>query len=111
MLITFEGKRVIVAGAARGIGHAIVVAFAENGGAVTACDRLFEDVETYAGPAKSGPGAIRAAKVDVTDKASVQSVVAGVGGPGYVLVYVAGCIRGQRQSPLEAVPLEEFHGI
>ena len=54
MLITFDGKRVIVAGAARGIGHAIAVAFAENGGKVTACDRLFEEVEHYAGPAKTG---------------------------------------------------------
>ncbi len=31
MLITYQGKRVIVAGAARGIGHAIAVSFAENG--------------------------------------------------------------------------------
>jgi NADP-dependent 3-hydroxy acid dehydrogenase YdfG len=44
---------VIVAGAARGIGHAIAVAFAENGGEVTACDRLFEEVEQFAGPAKT----------------------------------------------------------
>ena len=111
MLITFEGKRVIVAGAARGIGHAIAVAFAENGGAVTACDRLFEEVETYAGPAKAGPGSIRAAKVDVTDKASVQAVVDGAGGPVDVLVYVAGGIRGQRPKPLEEVPVEDFHQI
>src|SRR6478672_7757393 len=111
MQITFEGKRVIVAGAARGIGHAIAAAFAENGGAVTACDRLFEEVETYAGPAKSGPGAIRAAKVDVTDKASVESVVADIGGPVDVLVYVAGGIRGQRPKPLEEVPVEDFHQI
>jgi NAD(P)-dependent dehydrogenase (short-subunit alcohol dehydrogenase family) len=31
MLIACQGQRVIVAGAARGIGHAIAVAFAENG--------------------------------------------------------------------------------
>src|SRR4051812_50179731 len=111
MLITFEGKRIIVAGAARGIGHAIAVAFAENGGGVTACDRLFEEVETYAGPAKTGPGSIRAVKVDVTDKASVQAVVDGVGGPVDVLVYVAGGIRGERAQPLGDVPDEEFHQI
>src|SRR3954451_20656362 len=111
MLIAFEGKRIMVAGAARGIGHAIAAAFAENGGAVTACDRLFEDVGTYAGPAKSGPGSIRAAKVDVTDKASVQSVVAAIGGAVDVLVYVAGGIRGQRPKPLEEGPVEDFHLI
>src|SRR5205085_11408090 len=111
MLITFEGKRVIVAGAARGIGHAIAVAFAENGGDVTACDRLFEEVERFAGPAKSGGGTIRAAKVNVTDKASVEAVVTEAGGSVDVLVYVAGGIRGQRPKPLEDVPVEEFHQI
>ena len=111
MLITFEGKRVIVAGAARGIGHAIAVAFAENGGKVTACDRLFEEVEHYAGPAKTGGGTIRAARVDVTDKPSIDAVVAQVGGTIDVLVYVAGGIRGQRPKPLEEVPVEDFHQI
>ena len=51
MLIAFEGKRVIVAGAARGIGHAIAVEFAENGADVIACDRLVKEVEKFAGPA------------------------------------------------------------
>jgi 3-oxoacyl-[acyl-carrier protein] reductase len=111
MLITFDGKRVIVAGAARGIGHAIAVAFAENGAKVTACDRLFEEVEHYAGPAKSGGGAIRAARVDVTDKASITAVVAEAGDPVDVLVYVAGGIRGQRPKPLEQVPVEDFQQI
>src|SRR3954463_6966965 len=99
MLITYQGKRVIVAGAARGIGHAIAVAFAENGGEVTACDRLFEEVEHFAGPAKNGAGTIRAARVDVTDKPSVEAVVAQAGGAVDVLVYVAGGIRGQRPKP------------
>src|SRR5436305_14834312 len=111
MLISFEGKRIIVAGAARGIGHAIAVAFAEDGGAVTACDRLFEEVAHYAGPAKTGGGTIRAAKVDVADKASIETVVAQAGGPIDVLVYVAGGIRGQRPKPLEDVPIEDFHQI
>jgi 3-oxoacyl-[acyl-carrier protein] reductase len=115
MLITFEGKRVIVAGAARGIGHAIATEFADNGGTVIACDRLVEEVEKFAGPAKggakSGTGSIRAAMVDVTDKASVAAVVESAGGPIDVLVYVAGGIRGQRPKPLEEVPVEDFHQI
>src|SRR5690348_9880387 len=111
MLITFEGKRVIVAGAARGIGHAIAVAFAGNGGTVIACDRLLDEVEKFAGPASSGAGSIRAAKVDVADKASVAAVVESAGGPVDVLVYVAGGIRGQRPKPLEDVPVEDFHQI
>ncbi|TMJ01756.1 MAG: SDR family oxidoreductase [Alphaproteobacteria bacterium] len=111
MLITFEGKHVIVAGAARGIGHAIAMAFAENGGDVIACDRLFEEAAHFAGPAKGAGGTIRATKVDVTDKESVKAVVAQAGGPIDVLVYVAGGIRGQRPKPLEDVPVEDFHQI
>ena len=109
MLITFEGKRVIVAGAARGIGRAIATEFADNGATVIACDRLLEEVEKFAGPASNG-GSIRAAKVDVTDKASVAALVEGAG-PVDVLVYVAGGIRGQRPKPLEQVPVEDFHQI
>ncbi len=111
MLITFQGKRVIVAGAARGIGHAVAVAFAENGGEVTACDRLVGEVQRLAGPAKHGDGSIHAAEVDVTDKASVEAVVAQAGGAVDVLVYVAGGIRGQKPKPLEDVPVEDFHQI
>ena len=110
MLITFQGKRVVVAGAARGIGHAIAVAFAENGGEVTACDRLVAEVQRFAGPAKHGGGSINAAEVDVTDKASVAAVVAQVGVVD-VLVYVAGGIRGQKPKPLEDVAIEDFHQI
>jgi 3-oxoacyl-[acyl-carrier protein] reductase len=110
MIIAFEGRRVIVAGAARGIGHAIAVAFAENGAEVIACDRLVEEVEKFAGPVTGG-GSIRAADVDVTDKASVEAVVAGAGGPVDVLVYVAGGIRGQKQKPLEDVSVEDFQQI
>jgi 3-oxoacyl-[acyl-carrier protein] reductase len=110
MLITFEGKRIVVAGAARGIGHAIAVAFAENGGEVTACDRLIDEVKRFAGPAKDG-GSIIAAEVDVTDKASVEAVVAAAGGAVDVLVYVAGGIRGQRPKPLEEVSEQDFHQI
>jgi 3-oxoacyl-[acyl-carrier protein] reductase len=47
----------------------------------------------------------------VTDKASVQAVVADAGGAVDVLVYVAGGIRGQRPKPLEDVPAEDFHQI
>jgi NAD(P)-dependent dehydrogenase (short-subunit alcohol dehydrogenase family) len=110
MLITYQGKRVIVAGAARGIGHAIAVAFAENGGDVTACDRLVDEVKSFAGPAKGG-GTIRAAEVDVTDKPSIEAVVAAAGGTIDVLVYVAGGIRGQKHKPLEEVSEQDFHQI
>jgi len=103
MLIRFDGKRVIVAGAARGIGRAIVRAFAADGADVLACDRLVGEIE--AGER------VKALAVDVTDAASIESVVASAGGKVDVLVYVAGGVLGQRPKPLEEVQPEEFAGI
>jgi 3-oxoacyl-[acyl-carrier protein] reductase len=103
MQIRFDGKTVIVAGAARGIGRAITRAFAEDGASILACDRLLAEIE---------PGErIRALAVDVTDPASIEAVVAEAGGPIDVLVYVAGGILGQQPKPIEQVSPKEFAGI
>ncbi len=103
MLIRFDGKTVIVAGAARGIGRAIARAFAADGATVIACDRLVDQIE--AGER------IKALPVDVTDAASIDKVVAAAGGKVDVLAYVAGGILGQVPKPLEQVTPEEFAGI
>jgi 3-oxoacyl-[acyl-carrier protein] reductase len=103
MQIRFDGKTVVVAGAARGIGRAIVRAFANDGAAVVACDRLVAEIE---------PGErVRALAVDVTDAASVDAVVAQAGGRVDVLVYVAGGVLGQVPKPLEEVRPEDFAAI
>src|SRR6266550_3671817 len=74
MLIRFDGRTAIVAGAARGIGQII------------------------------------AAKVDVTNEASIAEVVRTAGGAG-ILVYVAGGVRGQRPRPLEEVSADDFDAV
>ena len=103
MQIRFDGKTVIVAGAARGIGRAIARAFAADGAQVIACDRLVDKIE---------PGErIKALPVDVTDPASIDKVVAAAGGRVDVLAYVAGGVLGQSPKPLEQVTAEEFAGI
>lgn len=103
MLIRFDGKRVIVAGAARGIGRAIARAFAADGADVIACDRLVAEIETGE--------RIKALPVDVTDAASIDKVVAAAGGRVDVLAYVAGGVLGQVPKPLEQVTPDEFAGI
>lgn len=110
MHITFPGRKVIVAGAARGIGRAIAEAFAACGGEVWACDLLLDEVMAFAGPAKSGGGAIHAMKVDVTDERSIAEVVAAAAPPD-ILVYAAGGVRGQTPGPLEQVSLQDWAAI
>lgn len=103
MLIRFDGKTVIVAGAARGIGRAIARAFAADGAHVIACDRLADQIETGE--------RIKALPVDVTDAVSIDKVVTTAGGRVDVLAYVAGGVLGQAPKPLEQVTPEEFAGI
>ena len=102
MEIRFDGKTVIVAGAARGIGRAIVRAFAADGARVLACDRLVDEIERIDG--------VTVLAVDVTDPDSVAAVVAQAGRAD-VLAYVAGGVLGQVPLPLEHVNPDDFSGI
>ncbi|OWJ68920.1 SDR family NAD(P)-dependent oxidoreductase [Inquilinus limosus] len=105
MHIAFPGKRILVAGAARGIAEA----FAERGAEVFASDLLAEEVARFAGPAAGG-GAIHALAADVTDAASVAAMVTEAGAIDG-LVYVAGGVRGQSPHPIEEVEPEDWRAI
>ena len=109
MHIAFNNKRILVAGAARGIGHAITRAFAARGGTVIAADLLDDALVDLTGADASG-GTVTACRIDVTDPASAKAAVA-QHGPFDVLVYVAGGVRGQRPQPLENVTAEQFRDV
>src|SRR3984893_12573681 len=106
MLIRFDGRTAIVAGAARGIGQTIARSLANDGARVIACDLLVDDLAALAGRVDGG-GEIHAARVDVTNEASIAEV-AGTAGGADILVYVAGGVRGQRPRPLEEVSADEL---
>src|SRR5260370_7479529 len=109
MLIRFDGRTAIVAGAARGIGQTTARSLANDGAGVIACDLLVDDLAALAGRVDGG-GEIIAAKVDVTNEASIAEIVRIAGGAG-ILVYVAGGVRGQRPRPLEEVSADDFDAI
>ena len=109
MLIRFDGRTAIVAGAARGIGQAIVRSLASDGARVIACDLLVDELKAVAGRVDRG-GEIIAVKVDVTDESSIGEVVRAAGAAD-ILVYVAGGVRGQKLRALEEVSADDFDAI
>jgi 3-oxoacyl-[acyl-carrier protein] reductase len=111
VLIEFPGTRVLVAGAARGIGRAIVQAFAARGATVWACDLLADELDAFAGLSPTGGGSVYAARMDVTDAESIAAVLQGIGDAVDVLVYVAGGVRGQSAKPVENVSPDEWRAI
>ena len=103
----FEGRRVLVTGAASGIGRATVVRLVGEGAAVFAVDRDEAGLaETVA--ACGGPGSVGTARCDVTSESEVVATVARavdeLGGLD-VLVNVAGTHRTTPIEPLTVADL------
>jgi NAD(P)-dependent dehydrogenase (short-subunit alcohol dehydrogenase family) len=96
--MSLDGKRIIVTGAATGIGRATVLAVAEQGARVAAFD--VNDIEGSAAAAEvaAGGGDCRYWHVDVVVEDEVQAAVAEatewLGGAPDVLLHLAGILKG-----------------
>src|SRR5215207_8264248 len=96
-MLDLTGKIAIVTGASRGIGRAIAQTLAARGAVVVAAARGYNAAATAAAIGEAG-GRADTVSVDVTDKASVDAMVAGVlarHGRIDILVNNAGITRDQ----------------
>lgn len=108
---SFAGRVVVVTGAAKGIGAAIAGAFADAGGTVFALDRDIEPAEALAA---EKPGSLFPLRVDVTDRAAVDSAFAEIHdakGRIDVLVNNAGFGRGYLIEDMSAQDWDSVVGV
>lgn len=88
----FEGRHVLVTGAAQGIGFEIAKSFLKAGAQVTLADYATDALTSAENELKSF-GKVAAIQLNVTDRASCQNLVQKLQSPLHVLVNNAGITR------------------
>jgi len=112
--IRLPGKRVVVTGAAGGLGRAFAQAFAAAGAEVVAADIRFDEVEQTARLITASGGRAHAAEVDVASEASTSALArlaAEQMGGVDALVNNAAIYAGLERMSFEAIPATEWDRV
>ena len=112
--IRLPGKRVVVTGAAGGLGRAFAQAFAAAGAEVMAADIRFDEVEQTARLITASGGRAHAAEVDVASEASTSALArlaAEQMGGVDALVNNAAIYAGLERASFEAIPAAEWDRV
>lgn len=110
MKAEFNGKTVIVTGAAHGFGRAIALAFAAHGAHIWGCDLLGDELAETKRQCENAGGRCDVRTVDVTDHQAVTAFVADAG-PVQIVVNNAGGVLGQVGRPLEEISPKQWRDI
>jgi 3-oxoacyl-[acyl-carrier protein] reductase len=110
----FEGRVVIVTGAAHGLGREMALAFAERGARVVGCDVLADELGEAERLAATRNLPLTARPLDVTDREAVLAMARetlAAFGRIDILVNDAGGVLGQTGRPLEDVSAADWRAI
>ncbi|MGG5735686.1 MULTISPECIES: 2,3-dihydro-2,3-dihydroxybenzoate dehydrogenase [Bacillus] len=92
----FDGKTVVVTGAAQGIGMSVAKMFIERGATVVAIDQNNEGLHKLLNHYELNDGCIKTLQIDVSDSSTVEDTVERIEndlGPIDILINVAGVLR------------------
>ncbi len=110
----FDGRVILVTGAAHGIGRGISEAFAGRGADVWACDIRADELSETVRRCRAAGGRAEGRVVDVTDAAAVQALADEIQARSDkvdVFVHAAGGVQWQVGRPVETVTLEDWRRI